>query len=356
MKSMPKWLSKGSPSRPAPRARLRLEELEQRQVMTVTYHGGALLPHVEVQGLYYGQNWYYNGANYQLTGALEGYLRFLPNSTYMDMLTNAGYGVGRGSDTAGRIGLTNPNPYYFLTDSQIRQQLQAYIDSPGSGIATPDSNRLYVIFVEPNIAVMNDHDFIPQQGRYANSIQDFLGYHGAFAGNDGHGHAADIHYAIITYPGGFVNNAGIRGVSAFDDMTEVASHEIAEAVTDPNVNYKALGWYDNQRGEIGDIVAGQAVRLNGYLVQKEAGKNDQPLTPAGATSAFSMLAGLAPSGTGDDFAPRTRSVTATLPPGSSSVLEVTPHARAGASKGTAVTVEQLADAVFAADDLTRPLW
>jgi hypothetical protein len=38
--------------------------LEERQVLSValsvppvTYHGGALLPHVEVQALYYGSDW-----------------------------------------------------------------------------------------------------------------------------------------------------------------------------------------------------------------------------------------------------------------------------------------------------------
>jgi hypothetical protein len=70
-----------------------------------------------------------------------------------------------------------------------------------------------------------------------------------------------------------------------DGMTEVDSHEIAEAVTDPNVNYKGLGWYDSQQNsEVGDVVSGQTVYLNGYAVQRIADKNDQAMTPTGATS------------------------------------------------------------------------
>jgi len=36
--------------------------------------------------------------------------------------------------------------------------------------------------------------------------------------------------------------------------TNVASHELAEAITDPQVDrWETLGWYDDQNGEIGDI-------------------------------------------------------------------------------------------------------
>ena len=41
-----------------------LECLEDRLVPTVTYHGGTLLPHVEVQGMYLGSDWYNNSTYY----------------------------------------------------------------------------------------------------------------------------------------------------------------------------------------------------------------------------------------------------------------------------------------------------
>jgi hypothetical protein len=52
--------TKAGPSRPT---RLALEELEQRQVPTVTYHGGALLRNVEIQPVYLGSDWS-SAANY----------------------------------------------------------------------------------------------------------------------------------------------------------------------------------------------------------------------------------------------------------------------------------------------------
>src|SRR6266550_3630636 len=80
-----------------------LEYLEDRLVQTVTYHGGTLLSHVEVQGLYLGSDWYYNSTYYNQTAQFEAFNRFLPQSSYMDLLTNLGYGVSRGSTSGGTI-------------------------------------------------------------------------------------------------------------------------------------------------------------------------------------------------------------------------------------------------------------
>src|SRR5437016_5293150 len=62
-------------------------------------------------------------------------------------------------------------------------------------------------------------------------------------------------------------------------MTSVSSHELAEAATDPNVNYKALGWYDDRNnGEIGDLTQLTTV-MSGYVVQDVVNQNDQPIAP-----------------------------------------------------------------------------
>jgi hypothetical protein len=261
-------------NRDAFRTRPQLEALEDRLVPSVTYHGGALLTHVEVQALYYGNDWHDNSTYFSQTGALENYLSSLVHGSYLTMLNKAGYGVGTGSFDAGKIGLVNIDLTQYLTDSQIRNALQGYIDS--GALKSPDSNRLYVFFVEDNVAVMDSHG--------ATSLKDFLGYHGAFAGHDVNGNAADIHYAVIPYAGGSVGNGVLPGRSVFDTITETTSHEVAEAATDPDVNYKQLGWYDDKLGEIGDICAHEAIRLNGSLVQRISDKNDQAMTPAGAAA------------------------------------------------------------------------
>jgi len=258
-------------------AALRLEALEERWVPSVTYQGGGVLPNVEAQAVYLGSDWYNNKTYYQQTGYLEGSLKSLVSGSYMDMLNQAGYGVGRGSASQGIVDLMNINKSYYLTDSTIRSELEADIHS--GALQTPDANRLYVVYVEPNVAIMNDH------GGNATSITNFLGYHGAFAGTDRYGHGVDIHYVVVAYPGGSVGNAS-SSLSPLNGMTVVTSHEVAESVTDPNVNYKQLGWYDSQlNGEVGDLAAGQYVTLNGYTVQRIVDQHDQAMTPAGATAA-----------------------------------------------------------------------
>jgi hypothetical protein len=264
------------PANPCPRLRFRpsLERLEDRQVPTVTNYGGALLPHVEVQGMYLGSDWYNSSTYYNQTAQFESFNRFLPQSSYMDLLTQLGYRVGRGSTSAGTIDRVVLNKNYYLTDSTIRGEIQNFINA--GYLQPPDANRLYVIYVEPGVAIMNDH------GNNATSIRDFTGYHGAFAGRTAGGYAADIHYAVVAYAGGY--NAIYPGLNSFGSMTLTASHEIAEAVTDPNVNFRRLGWYDNYYGsEVGDINRYE-VQLNGYVVQSIINQYDVAYIPYGGTT------------------------------------------------------------------------
>jgi hypothetical protein len=189
----------------------------------------------------------------------------------MDALTSAGYGVGRGTATAGVIDNTTYSAGSLITDASIQAKIQADIKS--GLLQAPDANRLYIVYVDPSVAV----DLGSGQGT---TQQGILGYHGAFAGTDAAGNSTVIHYAVVVTPGGAAHNSSL-GTSAIDQLTAVASHEIAEAVTDPNVNFGQLGWYDPRRGEIGDVTENNPnalVRLNGYLVQEVANQNDQLLS------------------------------------------------------------------------------
>jgi hypothetical protein len=190
----------------------------------------------------------------------------------MDLLTQLGYGVGRGSTSPGTIDRLALNKSYYLTDSTIRGEVQRFINA--GYLQQPDANRLYVVYVEPGVAILDDHDH--------NSTRDFAGYHSAFAGRTAGGYAADIHYAVIAYGGGYT--PVFPGLTPFNSMTLTASHEIAEAATDPNVGYRALGWYDDYKnGEIGDINRYEA-SFNGYVVQSIVSKSDVAYIPSGATT------------------------------------------------------------------------
>jgi hypothetical protein len=53
-------------------------------------------------------------------------------------------------------------------------------------------------------------------------------------------------------------------MSVLDSLTTTASHELAEAVTDP---VPGTGWYDDANGEIGDVCAWQRKQLDRWTVQ-----------------------------------------------------------------------------------------
>lgn len=250
----------------------RLEAMEERVVPTVNYYGGNLLPHVQAQALYLGSE-FSSGTTNAETTTLNSYLSALVTGPYLQALTTAGYNVGTGTAKAGGIDKTSIASGSIITDSFIRSRLQA--DIAGGLLQAANSETLYVVYVEPNVAVNLG-------GGQGTTQQGILGYHTAFLATNGQ----PIRYAVVVTPGGAAHNSTLPEAStSLDQLTAVTSHEVAEAVTDPdvnsNVNHGTLGWYDPQLGEIGDIEESNPaafVRFEGYLVQEVAGQNDQLLS------------------------------------------------------------------------------
>ena len=240
-----------------------LEALEDRSVPAVTWHQGYVLPHVMEQNLYLGSQWSTAGG-VQSAKYLLGFSNMLVNSNYMDDMTRAGYGVGRGTALAGSI--LNYNLGSRVTDGQIQYAVQQAITAGHAYYTGP--NMLYVVFVQPHVAVQAAQGETSASGVFA-------GYHSYFLGWDATGHQHYIPYAVIPYPGNGANPTpqtyGYPNEAA--EITDVASHEIAESVTDPYLN----GWYDNRLGEIGDITNNFHQSLNGYNVQLLSNKADQPM-------------------------------------------------------------------------------
>jgi hypothetical protein len=254
-----------------------VEGLESRQLLTVTYHAGAIIPHVATQDIFLGSNWK-SDPNLQTTAAkLDQFMSIMVQSPFMDMMGTAGYGIGRGSFSPGFT--DNTVLVGSIDDVQIRNEIQNLIST--SQVQDPNSSRLYMVYVEPGIVIT--------QGT-ASSATTFLGYHGAFAGVTAGNKLADIRYAVMSYPGApnFANTQyGMNTDLNF--LTFVSSHELGEAVTDPNVNYKELGWYDvgpagNQfGGEVGDLAVAFYPNLSatiaGFKVTDLADQNDNLLIP-----------------------------------------------------------------------------
>jgi hypothetical protein len=267
------------------RARPRVEALEGRQVPTVSFFGGNVLPHVQAQALFLGGDFASTPANAE-TPTLNAFLRDITGGPYMQALARAGYNVGPGSAVAGAIDRTSLAAGSIISDAFIRARLQADVTS--GLLQAPNANTLYVVYVQPSVAVnLGSGQGTTQQG--------ILGYHTAFVGANG----APIRYAVVVSPGGAAHNSVLpEAATAIDQLTAVTSHELAEAVTDPdvnsNVNNGRLGWFDPQRGEIGDVEENNPnafVRLDGFLVQEVADRNDNLLSIVTAPPPPSNLIG-----------------------------------------------------------------
>ena len=126
-------------ARPPGVVRLELEALEDRRTPTITYHGGNLLPHVEAQALYLGSDWSSNPTYSQQKQTLDGFVKTLVGGSYMDMLTNAGYNVGRGSADAGTTAPLQLDKRAALSDAAIQGYVQLFIAN--GTLKAPDANR-----------------------------------------------------------------------------------------------------------------------------------------------------------------------------------------------------------------------
>jgi hypothetical protein len=225
-------------------AALIVEQLEDRAVPSITYHGGPVLAHVEAEGVYYGSYWG-QGAGAQQGSDLNTYLQFITNSSYMDMLSE--YGVGRGTLVDNGIADPGISAGQTVDDSQIRQMLLTNI---GQGfLQAPDANRLYIVFTPPNVIVTSGSQ---------SSARDFFGYHDSFISPS----LRVIRYAVIVHP---IGNGDAQGLSDFQTLTWVASHELAESATNPDNG----GWFDSRTNdEIADLCnsVNDAGVLNGYVI------------------------------------------------------------------------------------------
>jgi hypothetical protein len=232
-----------------------LEVLEDRLVLSVSYHGGALLTNVSVQPVYYGSDW--NTPVFsQQAAQLTGFLNFYTNSSYMDMLSE--YNVGRGSLANG--GVVDPGIHAGQTVDATTIQQMLVRDINQGLLAAPNANRLYVVYTNPNVLVT----FLG-----GNSQQDFEAFHDAFVDASGR----VIYYAVMPHPMG---NGDVAGLNDFQTLTLYTSHEVAEGVTDPTAltGIDAGGWYGRFRGfpgdqEIADVTSDPSdlISLNGYVVQ-----------------------------------------------------------------------------------------
>ena len=250
-------------------------------MLTVTYNGGVLLAHVELQPVFIGSDWNTNPTLVAQRTQLNQFASMIVQSSYIDMIaqnySTGTYQFKHGTASPGVVDAISINKLAGITDLQIQAQIQQLINQ--GRLQAPDANRLYMVYVEPGVDILTD---------FGSSSTAFLGYHSAFAGTTATHIPIDVHYGVIAYPGppNFTSSSQLFP-SDLDQMTAVSSHELAEAMTDANVNYKTLGWYDfDINGEVADIPLDLGLlppefttQLNGFLVQDLVDQHDNLIVP-----------------------------------------------------------------------------
>jgi hypothetical protein len=259
------------------RRALNLECLEDRRLLSfgglfggglpnVTYHGGPLLQHVQVESVYYGTPWATDPNLQQQISQVDGFLQYFTGSPYMSVLQQ--YNVSPGTFSGHDVVAQNPADGQTIDDSQIQTALDNEITA--KQVPAPTADQLYVFFTAPGVTVT-------QNGQ--SSASNFAGYHSSFTDSAGD----TVYYAVIPYPNGGVST---QPLTTPQQDTLVLSHEISEAVTDPDTR---TGWLDPQQGEIGDIAQGTSGLLHGYVVQGVWSQADGRVVVPTDTSAPSLL-------------------------------------------------------------------
>ncbi len=225
------------------------------------YSNGPLIQHVKVVDVFYSPGFKYKAM-------LESYYAAITQSAYFDWLTeynapNGSFKISRGSFLLS-FEDTNANPTTVKTvnpETYLKGLLAA------NKLPKPDDDTIYMMYFPSGVD--------PTDGSGPSCINNgnYCAYHASYTDAGGQ----LVRYGVMPdmEAGSCAMGCGPPG---FDSFTDVSSHELIEAVTDPD---NGTGWYDvgvgandpNNCGEIGDICAtggtGETGTVNGYVVQKE---------------------------------------------------------------------------------------
>ncbi len=236
----------------------------------MTYHGGRVLKNPKLVTVTFG------GMDSELLHYLIDFDDKILTSPWWSTVMD-GYGVGAGAG-AGHVELEDTFSDKTTSDFELKQYIADQVLA--GRLPLPDDDTVYMLYMPAAASI--DLDGTP-------SCNGFGGYH-----NSGR-----LDYAAGSADGGSGVDAGINMSQRFvyavmmecysayysgvslqdlkDEETEIASHEIAEAATDPDVNagksgYYMVGndaWAPNQRGgENADLCSGRGVQEGTWWVTK----------------------------------------------------------------------------------------
>lgn len=251
----------------------------------VTYQGGSLIAAPAIVTVTFPGD--------SSAPSLATFATSVASSSYWDAV-RAGYCgggdcVGDGTAEAA-VALTAP-PDSSYTDSSTggASTLQTFLRGlvTAGAVPAPDANTLYALYLPAETSIAFDG---------MASCQDFEGYHNSMTMG-----SQEVNYAVISEcPAPRMTPA----ITALENATVSASHEIVEAATDPEMNRYSFaldladpstwGWADIQGVEIADLcldpfrLGQDEATENGYTVQRvwsvqnaSAGKNPCVPIPSG---------------------------------------------------------------------------
>ena len=236
----------------------------------VVYYGGPVIANVKVMAVFWGSS-----IDATIQKQIGGFYSTTTDSTYFDWLKEYNTGskavdgragtnqsIGRGS-YIGSVTITPSIAKTSINDTDIQAELDLQIAK--GVLPKADSNTLYMIYFPGGVSITIDNQ---------TSCTAFCAYHNGFAskthGNVFYGVMPDMTSGACAFGCGFA--------AAFDNVTEVSSHELIEAVTDPfptpgsNPTFPQA-WNTTDGNEVGDLCAGNATQLTSkglsYNLQQE---------------------------------------------------------------------------------------
>jgi hypothetical protein len=216
------------------------------------YLGGKVLQHVKVYGVLWG-----SGGTFQpvVTNAsppnMADFFTRVANSRYVDWLGEYSTGsqfIGRGS-FAGMYTITPAHNHDHATvddEDDIQPELIAQIAA--GHLPLPSANSLYVLMFRSGQTITRDG---------TRSDTDYCAYHSTTTSD-----FVSIRYAVLPDT---ASDAGCGSAPGAANFTAVASHELVESITDPDVGLGTLAWYDSENGEISDICENHPSGFTGLI-------------------------------------------------------------------------------------------
>ena len=292
----------------------------------LTYYGGKVVQNASVVQVLYGAGTYLPQLTATGAGSMSGFYQQGLSVGVWDWLTE--YNTTAPSQTIGRGGLLDQKQITpaashngsTITDASIQAELAAQI---GNGtLAPPSDNTIYMVNFPAGKTITDPSG--------SASCQAFCAYHGTFKVG-----SQNVYYGVLPDLTGACASGCGNAPSNFENQTSVASHELIETVTDPEVGIATtvgapIAWYDNTNGEIGDICNAQQGSFVGfdsvtYAIQKEWSNQQNACITTRGTQ------------TNPDFGVAIAPTNATVMPGGSTSFTISTSAVGGSTQTIALT-------------------